>query len=175
MTTKKKVQEPRGAGSGEDAVRLRQLPPREPVPPVVESTEYPKGEIDKGRIDYEAQAEGFVADVIPMRDRRAYLIDQAEKNEAANDELNAIQSEQNRNLQFVQTQLQDPDVMRENSMQTAVANLEAHSNARDPDVIEAQRAFREKQFSGSTTEDHAPGNNRRVQGTPASDAGSMPA
>jgi hypothetical protein len=175
VQTPKQPREKRGAGTGEEAVKLRQLPPREAVPPVVESTEYPEGEIDKGRIDYEAQAEGFVADVIPMRDRRAYLLDQAEKNQAANDELNAIQTEQNRNVQFVQSQLQDPDVMRENSMETAIAALEEHSNERDPAVLKAQQVFRQKQLSGETVEDHQPGNNRTVQGTPAADAESVPA
>jgi hypothetical protein len=139
---------PRGAGSGENAVRVRQhkLPPRKAVPPPVDITEYPEGDPDKGRIDYEAQAEGFVAEVIPMRDRRAYLLEQAQRNQDANDELNAIQVEQNRNLQFAQSQLQDPDVMRENSMVTAVAALKEHNTMQTPDYIEKAKQLREERY-----------------------------
>jgi len=88
--------------------------------------DYPKGDIEKGRIDPEEQTQGQVADIKAARDRRAYLIDQAEKNEAANDELNAIQVEQNKRVQLAQNLLQDPDHMRDESMETAVNALKAH-------------------------------------------------
>ena len=114
--------EQRGAGSGENAVHSRSRH-------YTEGTKYTKGDAAKGRIDPEEVTQGQVATIIAHRDRRAYLIDQAEKNEAANDELNAIQTDQNRRLQLGQNLLQDPDEMRESSMETAVAALKMH----DPD------------------------------------------
>jgi hypothetical protein len=104
------------------------------------TTEYPKGDIEKGKIDPEELTEGQTAEMIPMRDRRAYLLDQAEKNEAANDELNAIQVEQNKRVQLAQNILQDPDEMRESSMETAVAALKQH----DPDVRKKQAEAAQK-------------------------------
>jgi hypothetical protein len=136
----------RGAGSGENAVRTRDRAyneNREGAAPV-KTTSYPKGEIAKGRIDYEKQGDCDTNEVIASRDRRAYLIDQAEKNEAANDELNAIQTDQNKRLQRVTSMFQDPDVQRENSMQTAVAALKFH----DPDEVAKRRElFKEKRLA----------------------------
>ena len=130
--------EHRGAGSGENAVHTRSRQYNE------KATEYPKGDIAKGRIDYEQLSEGQTAEQIAMRDRRAYLIDQAEKNEAANDELNAIQVDQNKRVQFVQNQLQDPDEMRESSMETAVAALKMHDPDERKKQVEAAQKQREK-------------------------------
>jgi hypothetical protein len=104
------------------------------------TTEYPEGDIEKGKIDPEELTEGQTAEMIPMRDRRAYLLDQARKNEAANDELNAIQVEQNKRVQLAQNILQDPDEMRESSMETAVAALRQH----DPDVRKKQAEAAQK-------------------------------
>jgi hypothetical protein len=125
-------QKHRGAGTGEhaNATRSRKsedAPEHEPG----DATEYPEGDPEKGRIDPEKQADCITIEQIAMRDRRAYLKQQAERNEAANDELNAIQVEQNKNLQFAQSNLQDPDVMRENSMDQAKAALEMH----DPNYV----------------------------------------
>ena len=123
--------EPRGAGTGEqaNATRDRKYNENRAGAAPVKTTEYPKGDPDAGRIDPEDLTIGQTAEIKPMRDRRAYLIRQAERNEAANDELNAIQVDQNNRLQLVQNQLQDPDRMREESMETAVAMLKEH----DPD------------------------------------------
>jgi hypothetical protein len=104
------------------------------------TTEYPEGDIEKGKIDPEELTEGQTAEMIPMRDRRAYLLDQAKKNEAANDELNAIQIDQNKRVQLAQNILQDPDEMRESSMETAVAALKQH----DPDVRKKQAEAAQK-------------------------------
>jgi hypothetical protein len=122
---------------------LKPLPPRKPVPPPVEITEYPEGDPDKGRIDFAAQGECLTEEVIPMRDRRAYLLEQAQRNQDANDELNAIQVEQNRNVQRVQSELQDPDYMRETSMETAVEALKSHDAMRSPEYIKKMRKLRE--------------------------------
>ena len=130
--------EHRGAGSGEyaNATRGRNY---DQTP-----TEYAKGSIEKGRIDPEELSTGQTAEMKAARDRRAYLIDQAEKNEAANDELNAIQVEQIKKVQLAQNQLQDPDRMREESMETAINALKSH----DPDTMrenaDAARKQREK-------------------------------
>jgi hypothetical protein len=123
--------EPRGAGTGENAVatRDRKYNENRAGAAPVKTTEYPKGDPEEGRIIPEDLTLGQVAELKNARDRRAYLIQQAERNEAANDELNAIQVDQNKRVQLVQNQLQDPDRMREESMETAVAMLKEH----DPD------------------------------------------
>jgi hypothetical protein len=136
MTTQ--TAEPRGAGSGEHANATRGRKSNQTP------AEYEKGDIDKGRIDPEEKTLGQVSEIKAARDRRAYLIDQAEKNEAANDELNAIQTEQNKKVQLAQNTLQDPDVMREESMETAINAL----TREDPDVrrkeFDDQQKAREK-------------------------------
>lgn len=105
-------------------------------------TEYPEGDPEAGRIDPEEQAECITLEQKPQRDRRAYLLQQAERNEAANDELNAIQVEQNKNVQFAQSNLQDPDVMRETSMEQAKAQLEMHSADYVRSTQESRREMR---------------------------------
>jgi hypothetical protein len=132
------AEQPRGAGTGEhaNATRSRKY---------TEETKYTPGDPAKGRIDYEKLSEGQTAEQIAMRDRRAYLINQAEKNEAANDELNAIQVDQNKRLQLVTNLLQDPDEMRDSSMETAVAALKMH----DPDQRRKDAATRRKQVESA--------------------------
>lgn len=134
MTTAAATQETRGAGSGENANATRSRDYKE-------GTKYTKGDPAKGRIDFAKLAEGETIEQIPMRDRRAYLLDQAAKNEAANDELNAIQVDQNKRLQAVTNLIQDPDEMRDSSMETAVAALKMH----DPDERKKQASARQKQ------------------------------
>jgi hypothetical protein len=95
----------------------------EPLP----VTEYPEGDPDKGALDFDNLDNRLIA----HRDRRAYLIRQAERNEAANDQLNALQVLQNRRVQRGTNALSDPDYLREVSMVTAQAALKAH----DPDVV----------------------------------------
>lgn len=97
-----------------------------------EVTEYPEGDPDAGALPAEVAQ---LQNLIPMRDRRAYLIRQAERNEAANDQLNAIQVAQNRRVAALPALLNDPDYLRETSMQTAQAALMTH----DPENIRKQR------------------------------------
>jgi hypothetical protein len=130
--------EPRGAGSGENAVATRHRSYNEDV-------KYAKGDAAKGRVDPVKLTEGQVAEQIAARDRRAYLINQAEKNEAANDELNAIQVDQNRRLQLVQNIIQDPDEMRDASMETAVAALKMH----DPDTRKKDAEAKQKKIEAA--------------------------
>lgn len=96
------------------------------APEPEEVTEYPEGDADLGAVDPENPGRP-----IAQRHRRAYLVRQAERNEAANDQLNAIQVEQNKRVAKVPALLQDPDYMRETSMQTAITALRYH----DPDVV----------------------------------------
>jgi hypothetical protein len=141
--------ENRGAGSGQhanatrgrDSTKHPDARPGETPEKHIIPTQYPKGEIDKGRIDFEKLAEADVAMDIPMRDRRAYLINQANLNEAANDEINARMVEGHKRLHKVAAFLQDPDWQRENSMETAIATLDMH----DPEKIRATRAERQAQ------------------------------
>lgn len=130
--------EQRGAGSGEHANATRGR--RHDQTPA----EYEKGDIAKGRIDPEEKTLGQTAELKAARDRRAYLIDQAEKNEAANDELNAIQTEQNKKLQLAQNILQDPDRMREESMETAINALKREDLDQRRSDSEAAQKERDK-------------------------------
>jgi hypothetical protein len=91
------------------------------LPEAGEVTEYPEGDPEAGRYDPDNPMRP-----IAMRDRRAYLIRQAERNEAANDQLNAIQVAQNRRVQDLPGLLSDPDYLRETSMETAQAALMTH-------------------------------------------------
>ena len=101
------------------------------LPEPREVTEYPEGDPDKGALDLSTQTPQLIA----QRDRRAYLIRQAERNEAANDQLNAIQVAQNRRVAALPSLLQDPDYLREVSMQTAQAALMTH----DPENLRQRR------------------------------------
>lgn len=145
-TTQPAEQRGHGENAGTLAVQTRSRNYNEPVEsengfkPGSE-TEYAEGDIDAGRIDPQELAQGQTAEMKSARDRRAYLLDQARKNEAANDELNAIQVEQNKRVQFGQNLIQDPDVMREESMVTARAELEAH----DPDKVRETQAAAQKE------------------------------
>jgi hypothetical protein len=91
------------------------------LPEAGEVTEYPEGDPEAGRLDPDNPMRP-----IAHRDRRAYLIRQAERNEAANDQLNAIQIAQNRRVQDLPGLLSDPDYLRETSMETAQAALMTH-------------------------------------------------
>jgi hypothetical protein len=144
---------PRGAGSGEHANATRDRDETKGRGHKTKTTEYPEGDIEKGRIDPEALTEGQTAEQIAMRDRRAYLIDQAEKNEAANDELNAIQVDQNKRVQLAQNILQDPDEMRESSMETAINALKQHDPDERKKNAEAAQKNAEKnpKYTGSPT------------------------
>ena len=93
-------------------------------------TEYPEGDADKGVFDPENPMRP-----IAHRDRRAYLIRQAERNERANDQLNAMQVAQNRRVIDGTAYLQDPDYLRENSMETAQAAIASHS----PEAVKKNR------------------------------------
>ena len=102
----------------------------EDAPEPEDVTEYPEGDPDLGALDPENPARP-----IAHRDRRAYLIRQAERNQAANDQLNAMQVAQNKRVGEVSAYLQDPDYMRETSMQTAMTAIHEH----DPDVVREKR------------------------------------
>jgi hypothetical protein len=133
----------RGAGSGENANATRRRNPKDEEQQDFKPGDfgdYAEGDPDAGRIDPEEKADCITLDQIAMRDRRAYLIQQAERNERANDELNAIQVEQNKRVQFAQTLNEDPDVQRERSMENAIAQLERH----DPEQVLATRDERRK-------------------------------
>jgi hypothetical protein len=174
----------RGAGSGESAVANRQKK-RDGRGNIIEDypegtfaegksaadydpdnykegSEFPEGDATKGKPDYQARAEGRV-EQLPMRDHREYLKDQALKNERANDELNARQVEQNQNFNKAIGLMNDPDFQRDNSMQTALAEADRHTE----DGQRKRKDARAKaQQNNANVSDTAAGNNRTVQGTP---------
>ena len=168
-TTQSPPRDPRGAGSGENAVAQRsklskddpaqandimkivkqrqadavksnktfaddteeELDDTEPeLPEPGPVTEYPEGDPDKGVFDPENPTRP-----IAHRDRRAYLIRQAQRNERANDQLNAMQVAQNRRVIDGTAYLQDPDYLREVSMETAQAAIASHS----PEAVKKNR------------------------------------
>lgn len=163
--------DPRGTGTGEEAVRYReqkqgesgQHPSQQPGKPADKDDDKDKEEKGKakkgaGGDTDDAQAEGDPAKgkidpddpdkYIAMKDRRAYLIDQAEKNEKANDELNAIQVAQNekyRKLQLENSVVIDPDKARDESMESARAALKMHDPDERKKQAEAQQKAQEKQ------------------------------
>lgn len=65
--------------------------------------------------------------IIAARDRRAYLIDQALKNEAANDEVNARETDARNEARLRGAGVIDPDRMREESLASSLADAEAHT------------------------------------------------
>ena len=168
-TTQSPPRDPRGAGSGENAVAQRsklskddpaqandimkivkqrqadavksnktfaddteeELDDTEPeLPEPGPVTEYPEGDPDKGVFDPENPTRP-----IAHRDRRAYLLRQAQRNERANDQLNAMQVAQNRRVIDGTAYLQDPDYLREVSMETAQAAIASHS----PEAVKKNR------------------------------------
>jgi len=136
--TNAETTQPRGAGSGENAVATRTRQYNEPASRDGGGKTYPKGDIAKGRLDPDRPDR-----LIAHRDRRAFLQDQAEKNEAANDELNAIQVEQNERAMEAFKELDpvlDPDKQRDESMENAVLALREH----DPDVRKQQVDAKQK-------------------------------
>jgi hypothetical protein len=178
----------RGAGSGENAVRERTKSPQnkkgkdgaelpEGLLPEGKSlndykpenydpdSEFPEGDATKGKPDYQAIAEGCTTvQPIAMRDHRAYLISQAEKNQRANDELQARAVEGGaKDLSLAAGLLLDPDFQRDTSVQNALAELDMHSKEY-VDNYKERRAKATK--AAATVPDTAPGNNRTVQGTP---------
>lgn len=144
--------ETRGAGSGENAVATRNRQYNE------SPAKYAKGDIAKGRIDPDDPDRQ-----IAQRDRRAFLVDQAEKNEAANDELNAIQVDQNNRAMAAFKEIDpvlDPDKQRADSMETAVLALKAH----DPDERAKQIDAKQKLADKRTERVEARQNERRGEG-----------
>jgi hypothetical protein len=147
------AKDPRGAGTGREANATRDREYNQTVPGAAPAKvvggssgygNYPLGEVAKGKIDPDNPDRP-----IAMRDRRAYLVDQAEKNEAANDELNAIQVQQNIRAQemFAERENQDPDVVRDESMETAVLALKAQ----DPELRQKQAEARANRGNGNRT------------------------
>jgi hypothetical protein len=139
----------RGAGSGRDAIAKRAedaniFPKGKKASDYKpenyeEGKEYDEGDAAAGKLDYEKLAEAQNPEQqIPMRDRRAYLKDQAEKNEAVNDELNARQVEQANNFQQATKIMEDPDLQRDLSMENATAELDRHT----PEYVENFRKTR---------------------------------
>lgn len=115
-------------------------------------TDYPEGDPAKGKLDYEKIAEAEQPEQqIAMRDRRAYLLDQAQKNQDANDELNAKQVEQNNRLHVGTAMMQDPDLQRDLSMESAEAEIDMHT----PEYVENARKNRAEILDKMAGQEHS--------------------
>lgn len=89
--------------------------------------QFAEGDPAKGR-DPEKDIPFFIeGPQIAMRDRRAYLLDQAAKNESANDEINAKQVEHNQKLAEILFEALDPDKLREETTQAALDEIDSHT------------------------------------------------
>jgi hypothetical protein len=108
-----------------------------------EGKEFPEGNPADGKPDYEARANMYTGQARPraQRDVRAYLQDQAAKNEAANDEVNALAIEHERKAGAVAGLVLDPDYQRDISLQSTLATLGSDPEARQRRV-DAARAIR---------------------------------
>jgi hypothetical protein len=106
-----------------------------------EGKEYPEGNPADGKPDYERRAVMYTGQPRAQRDVRAYLQDQAAKNEAANDEVNAIVVDRERAAAAVAGILLDPDYQRDMSMQATLASIGGDREAQQRRV-DAARAIR---------------------------------
>lgn len=108
--------------------------------PYKAGSKYPKGDPAKGK-DPEKDVPMFIkGPQIAMRDRRAYLVDQAVKNEAANDEVNAHEVENNQRIAEIMFDALDPDKLREETTEAALEEIDRHT----PEYAAAARAERQK-------------------------------
>lgn len=90
--------------------------------------EFAEGDPAKGKESHEEKVAVFgPPNTIAHRDRRAYLLDQAEKNQSANDEIQARQVEQNAKLADVMVEALDPDRLREETTQQALDEIDTHT------------------------------------------------
>ena len=128
--------------------------------PYKAGSKYPKGDPAKGR-DPDKDIPMFIkGPQIAMRDRRAYLVDQAQKNEAANDEVNAHEVENNQRIAEIMFDALDPDKLRDETTEQAIDEMDRHT----PENVEKQREFRQMLLRGrdsvpaphASTAAHAP-------------------
>jgi hypothetical protein len=96
-------------------------------PPYKAGSKYPKGDPAKGK-DPDKDVPMFIkGPQIAMRDRRAYLVDQAVKNEAANDAVNAKEVENNQRIAEITLDVLDPDKLRDETTEAALEELDRHT------------------------------------------------
>lgn len=108
--------------------------------PYKAGSKYPKGDPAKGK-DPDKDIPMFIkGPQIAMRDRRAYLLDQAQKNEAANDEVNAHQVEANQKIAEIMFEALDPDKIRDETTEAAVEEIDTHT----PEGAKKAREERQK-------------------------------
>jgi hypothetical protein len=100
--------------------------------------QYAKGDAAKGKGDLKDVAVFGPQNPIAHRDRRAYLEDQALKNQSANDELQAKQVENNKKLADLMVEALDPDKLREESTKAALEEVDRHT-VEYADAARAQR------------------------------------
>jgi hypothetical protein len=113
---------PRGAGSGENAIIER----------------------EKQFISYDPATR-------PIKERRQYLMQQAEKNQEANDQINAAEVKfLHRYDAKTPAPTEDPDKLRDKYVKAAIAEIDMHEHDRDPTVMQAQRDFRDDHFGVKT-------------------------
>jgi hypothetical protein len=87
-----------------------------------------EGDPDEGHYSPEELADQVSPRVISARDRRAYLLSQAIKNEAANDEVNAREADLiNERREGIANYIIDPDRLREESLKQSLDDVDQHT------------------------------------------------
>jgi len=87
-----------------------------------------EGDAEEGHYSVEELAEQIRPRLITARDRRAYLTEQAEKNEAANDEVNEAETDLINEGRDRLAVFLDPDKMREENLGSALADIKMHTD-----------------------------------------------
>jgi hypothetical protein len=136
---------------------------REGFGPYKAGPQYAKGDPAKGR-DPEKDIPMYIkGPQIAMRDRRAYLVDQAVKNESANDEVNAHEVANNQRIAEIMFDALDPDKLRDETTEAALEEIDRHT----PEYVEAARKQRQEilRLAPLRARGHSPEDNF-ISGTP---------
>jgi len=114
-----------------------------PETPLTDEAMDQEGDPEKGHYTAKELADRFNPRLIPIRDRRAYLIDQALKNEAVHDEFNAheVQAINDRRKKFAMAV--DLDQIREDTLAAGLAQLDLATDEGQQNIARNRQAMAE--------------------------------
>lgn len=136
------------AGSGVKAAKTK----KEEGTPLTDEFVEVEGKVEDGKYTAEELSEQVAARQIPIRDRRAYLLDQARRNEAVNDEVNARETDRINAGRDAMVLVNDPDQIRENSLQSSLADLDFHTPEGERKLMASRDAIaKARQEAGNPT------------------------
>ena len=102
-----------------------------------------EGDVEAGHLSRRELAEQISPRIINARDSRAYRIDQALKNEAVNDEVNARETDIKNEARLRGAAALDPDQLRESSFESSLADLELHTEEGQEKLAASRKAIAE--------------------------------